>query len=122
MDFINGAIAVDCDHTQRLTGGNLLVFIEDAAVERGAFLFKPVFVASRGRNRALVALAGAGQRQIEIRQQQQGQVGLQAAAQGGMKVAHHLAAQLPAAALVGFAGVGESVAEHDVPGLRARAR
>ena len=120
VDFINGAVAVDCDHTQRLAGGNLLVFVEDAAVERGALLLKAVFVASCGRDRTLIALPGARQRAIKIRQQQQGQVGLEAAAQAGVQVAHDLAAQLPAPALVGFAGVGEPVTKHDVPRLQRR--
>ncbi len=47
MDFINGAIAVDCGHTQRLAGGDLLVFVEDAAIERGVFLSQSGFRRSR---------------------------------------------------------------------------
>jgi hypothetical protein len=92
VDFINGAITVNCDHTQRLTGSNFPVFVEDTAVELGAFLLEAVFVASRSRDRTLIALPGAGQRSIKIRQQQHGQVGLETAAQANVQVAHDLAA------------------------------
>src|ERR1700693_4508507 len=76
VDFINGAITVDCDHTRRFTGGNLLVLVEDPAVERGALRFEAVFIASGGRDCALVAAARTLERAIKIRQQQQGQVRL----------------------------------------------
>ena len=72
VDFFNGAVAVDCDHTQRLTGGNFLIFVKDAAVESIVFFLKAVFIVAGGRDRTLVTVPCAGQRAIEIRQQQQG--------------------------------------------------
>src|ERR1700683_1051121 len=74
VNVINGTVAVDCHHARRFTGGNLLVLVEDPAVERGAFGFEAVFIASRGRNCALVAAARTLERAIKIGQQQQGQV------------------------------------------------
>src|ERR1700689_4508536 len=116
VDVINGAIAVDRDHTQRFTGGNLLVLVEDPAVEHGALRFEPVFIATGGRECALVAAARTLERAIEIGQQQQGQVRLQTVAQGCVQDAHYLAAQLPSTALIGFAGVGKGVTQTDGPG------
>ena len=69
VDFINGAIIVDYDHTQRLPGSNLPVFVEDPAVECRTLRFKTVFIASGGGDSALIAAPRARQRQIEIRQQ-----------------------------------------------------
>jgi len=61
VDFINGAVAVNCDHTQRLTGGNLLILVEHPAIERGAFRLKPVLIAAGRCDRTLVAPAGTCQ-------------------------------------------------------------
>jgi hypothetical protein len=60
VDFLNRTIAVNGDYTQRVAGSNLLVFIEDPTVERGTLCLKPVLIAPRGRNSALVAAACAG--------------------------------------------------------------
>jgi hypothetical protein len=69
VDFINGAVAIDCDHTQRLTGSNLLIFVEYPAIESRALGFEPVFVLSGGRDGTLIAAPRALERKIEIRQQ-----------------------------------------------------
>ena len=64
----------------------------------------------------MVAAAGAGERGFERRQQQQGEVGLQVVADGGVHGEDALAAELAAGALVGLGGVGEAVAEDDGAG------
>jgi hypothetical protein len=68
VDFINGAIAIDCDHTQRLAGCNLLILVEHPAVESGALGFEPIFVFSGGSDSSLIAAPCALEREIEIRQ------------------------------------------------------
>jgi hypothetical protein len=69
VDFINVAVAIDCDHTQRLTSSNLLIFVEHPAIEGGALGFEPIFVLSGGSDSTLIAAARSLEREIKIRQQ-----------------------------------------------------
>ena len=79
-----------------------------------------VLVLASGSACALVALARAGKRSVEVWQQQQGQVGIEPA-ELAMQRQHARGAKLSAAPLVGLRGIGVAIAEHDGAAIECRA-
>ena len=99
VDFIDGEVALNEDYAVGVAGGDLAVFLPDAAVEGVLLLLKAVFVFAGLGFVAGVAVAGAGERGIERGQEQEGQVGLEVAADEAVQIENDLRAELPAAAL-----------------------
>ena len=67
-----------------------------------------------GAGGAVVAAASAVEGLVKIGEQQEGEVGIEAAAHGLVHAEDDFAAELAAAALVGLTGVREAIAENDV--------
>ncbi len=86
--------------------------------EGAAFLLEAVFVmlgilTVACRASRLVAAAGAFDAQRYLGVHQDGELGLEIAAQNTVQGQHRLAAQFAAPALVGLGGIGEAIAEQD---------
>ena len=113
MDSLDGLVSFDDDDAVGLAGGNFAIFVVDAAVEGFVFALEASFVVLGG-GIAVVATTGAAEGLVEIGKEQKGEVGLQAAAHGAVHLEDDFAAELTAAALVGFGGVSEAIAENDV--------
>ena len=120
VNLVDGEVAADADDTIGLARGDFTVLFPDAAVEGVGFLLEAVFVGAGFGLDAGVAPAGARERGIEGRQQQEGQVRLQAAAEVAMQLQHNLGAKLASAALVSLGGVGKAVADDDLSRRQGR--
>jgi hypothetical protein len=119
VDLIDGEVAIDYDDTHMISGGDFAVLIVDTGEEVRLFLFEAVFVMACFLSVAGVAAAGAVQGRIEVRQQEDGQVGLKVAAEEAVEVEDDFRTQLASATLVGFRGVGEAIAEDDLAGFES---
>lgn len=106
---------IDDGDALRLAAGDGEVAVADASEEGAAFLFEAVlvFVAVGVLCGFLVAAAGALDAFCYVGVHQDGEVGLELAAQDAVKVEDGVAAEFAAGALIGFGGVGEAVAEND---------
>ena len=100
----------------RVRGRRSLRTSVDAAVEVVGLALEAVFVGALLFDVALVAAAGAAERGFERGEEEEGEVGLEVVAGGGMHGEDALAAELAASALVGLGGVGVAVAEDDGAG------
>jgi len=113
MHGVDGAVAFDHDDAGGIAGGDLAVFVVDAAMKELVLALEACFVAF-GAGGSVVAAAGAVEGLVEIGEQQEGEVGIEAAAQGLVHAQDDFAAELAAAALIGLARVSEAIAENDV--------
>ena len=109
-------IAFDCDDTQRLPCSNLVVFGVDAREEGIFFALETAFV---DLGIAGVATACAGEGSVKIRQQKDGQIRLQIAADKSMQIENDFGAKLAATALIGLGGIGEAIAEDELTGSKS---
>src|SRR5579872_2483521 len=107
MDGLDGFVPGDDGDPVRLSGGDFLILVVDAAIERFTLGFEAPLVLSGG---TVIAAAGARERAAEVRKKKDGQVGVETAAKGAVHLEDDFAAQLPASALVGFARIGVAVA------------
>jgi hypothetical protein len=114
VDLVYGEVAFNENDAVGLARGDLAIFLPDATKEGVLLGFKAVFVAAGFGFHAVVATARAGQRRLEAGQQQEGEIGLKAAADEAMEVEHNFRAELAAAALVGFCRISEAVADDDL--------
>jgi hypothetical protein len=72
VDLIDGQVAIDCDHTQWLSGGDVAV-LGVSAFEEGIFFgFESAFVAAVRGGISRVPAAGAGEGMVEAGKQQAG--------------------------------------------------
>ena len=88
----------------------------DAGVEVFGLGFEAVFVGALGEEVALVASAGAGEGDVEGWEEEDGEVGLEVAAEGGVEGEDASGGKLAACSLVGLRRVGEAVAEDNRAG------
>ena len=117
MDGFDGAVAVDDDDARGFAGGDLAVFVVDAAVEGSSSRSKrpsswPAAAVRSLRRRARWRDLSKSARSRSVRS------GLRPAAHGFVHAQNDLAAELAAAALVGLGGVGEAIAEDDVAAMK----
>jgi len=113
-----GASRIDDLHSLRFAGGDGQVGVADASEEGPVFLFKTVFVFLRSFFCAdcfvyLIAAAGALEAEGYVVVEQDGQVGLQIAAEKLMELKHRLGTEFAATALIRFRRIREAVAEND---------
>jgi len=114
MDLFDGKVAIDYDHTHMVAGGDLAVLGVDAGEEVGLLLLEAIFVVAGGFDVAGVAAAGTGQGGVQIREEKDGQIGLEVVAEQAVKIEDDVGAELASAALVGLGGVSEAVAEDNL--------
>ncbi len=119
MNDVDGAVAFDDDDAGGVAGGDLAVFVVDAAVEELVLALEAGFVAL-GTGGAVVAAASAVEGLVKIGEKQDGEVGIEPTAQDLVHAQDGFAAELAAAALIGLTGVGEAIAEHDVAAVKRR--
>jgi hypothetical protein len=100
MDFVDGQIAFDQDHAIRFARSDFAVFLPDAAVKSIVLGFEAILVFAGFGFDAVVAPAGAGQRNFEAGQEKQSQVGLQVSANEAMQIEHGGRAKFAAPALI----------------------
>jgi len=115
--FVDREVALNQDDAVGLAAGDLVILFPYAAVKGVLLGFKAGFVGAVLVGGAVVAAAGAVKGGFKGGQQQEGQVGLEVAADEAVESEHRIRAELAAAALVGFGGVGEAVAEDDFAGV-----
>lgn len=113
-DLLDGSGLVEQGDAVGLAGGDGEVLVVDAAVEGVAFALEAVFVGAVLAGVAIVAAAGAIEGGFEGREEQQGEVGLDAVAGGAVHGEDAVGAEVAAGALVGLGGVGVAVAEDNV--------
>ncbi len=99
--------------------GDFAIFVVDAAVKSFIFALEAVLIGSAFLH-AVVAAAGAGERSVEIGQQQDRQLRLQPSAHDFVQLEHNLAAKLSASTLIGFGGIRITVAEHHMARFKRR--
>src|ERR1035441_2904276 len=111
--IVSRVVVSDRHNAVRIAGSDLLVGGVDAGVEIVGLALEAVLVATLslallvGGSVPVVTLAGAGKRGFERRKQQDGQVGLEVVADGGVHGEDALGAKLAAGSLVGLGGGGE---------------
>ena len=96
--------------------GDVEVSGVDARVEVVGLPLEAVFVCTVGEEMALVAAAGAGEGDLESGEEEEGEVGLEGAANGLVEGEDSGGAEAAAATLVGLGGIGEAIAEDDGSG------
>jgi hypothetical protein len=119
VDLFDGEVAIDYDDTHIVAGGDFAVLVVDPGEEVGLFLLKAVFVVAGFLGMAGVAAAGATQGGVEVGEQEEGEIGLEVAAEEAVEVEDDGGAELASASLVGLCGVGEAVAEDDLAGCES---
>ncbi len=112
VDVLDGTIAVDDGDALGLAGGDGAVLIVDAAVEGLVLVLEAAFVLAAAAVRSLRRRARARERSKSGRSRRV-RSGLSPPHMVGVHAQDDLAAELAAAALVGFGGVGVAVAEDD---------
>src|SRR5580704_4335682 len=120
MDLVDSEVALNEDDAVGLACGDLAILFPDAAEEGVLLGFKSVFVAACFGFHAVVAAAGASQRRFEAGEEQEGEVGLKAAADEAMQIEYDFGAKLAATTLVGFSRISEAVADDDFAGIEGR--
>ena len=113
VNDVDGAVAFNHDDAGGIAGGDLAVFVVNAAVKELVLALEAGFVAL-GAGGAVVAATSAVEGLVEIREQQEGEVGIEAAAHGPVHAEDDFAAELAATALIGLTGVREAIAENNV--------
>src|SRR6266404_8556329 len=116
MRLAGCAAGIDYVNALGFPGGDGVVSVANSPKKCTVFLLKAVLIFV-GTSVLMLAVAAsrALDRQVNVVVQQDGQVGLKVATQHFVQLQHGLRSQLAAAALVGFGGVGEAVAEDDAP-------
>jgi hypothetical protein len=116
VDLFDGGFVADGEDATGFSGGDLFVLLVDAAVKIVGLFFEAIFVRALLLGVAMIAPAGATERDFERGEQKEGQIGLQVVAGGGVHGQDAFAAELAASALIGLGGVGVAVAENDAAG------
>jgi hypothetical protein len=109
----DGGVVLDGDNPFWLAARYGAILFIDSSVEVVVLALEAVFVGAGAADVALIAAAGSVQRGGQGRQQEKGEVGLDAVADGLVKGEDALGAEAAAGALVGLGGVGVAVAEDD---------
>src|SRR3954454_9576700 len=78
MHRFDSGIAFDGDDTRGLALGNSAVLVVHTAEEGGVERFEAIFILAGDCPCGLVALARAGKRRVKVRQQEQGEVRIEA--------------------------------------------
>src|SRR5438067_4751134 len=112
---IGGSTRVNNDDPVRLATRYTKVSCADALEKCAALLFEAVLVGFVAVGAAAITVAAAGARNAQrgVSVHQQREVRADIAAERAVQLQHRPAAQLTAAALVGFGRVGEAVTEND---------
>ena len=113
VDLVDGEVALDEGDALGLARGDFAVLFPDALVEGFLLLLEAVFILAGLGGDAVIAASGAVQADGERGQQEQGEIGLQVAADQAVHVEDELRAELAAATLVGLGRVRKSIAEND---------
>lgn len=114
MGFCGGAARVDYVYSLWFARGDGQVGVANASEERPAFLLEAVLVfGGVGVLASAITATGAFHAEGGFVVEQDGQVGLQVAAEGFVQLERRFDAQLAASALVSFGGIGEAVAKND---------
>lgn len=114
MDFVDGEIAFNEDNALRLAHGNLAVLVPDALIEGFLLLLEAVFVVTCLSGYAVITPAGSLQADGKGRQEEQGEVWLQIAADEPVQVEDDLGAELATSTLIGLSGVREAVTKDEL--------
>ena len=85
MDLVDGQVTFNQDYSLGLAGGDLFVLFPHSAVELILLLLKAVFILASLCFGALIAAAGAGQRDFKRRQKQESEVGLEVGTEKAVK-------------------------------------
>ena len=122
VDFVDAEVAFDDHDALRFAAGDGAILLPDAA-EEGLFLaFEAAFVLAGLGLDAIVAAASPLEADFKRGEKQNRQVRLKIAAEKPMQFKYNFGAQLAAAALIGFRGVGEAVAEDDLARVELESR
>ena len=114
MRFAGRAAGVYDVDSLGLAGGYGQVGVADTPEKSSIFLFKAVLVPFRAaRFVSSIAPPGALDAESHLVIEQDGQVGLQVAAEDFMHLQDRLGAELAASTLVSLGGIGKAIAEHD---------
>jgi hypothetical protein len=121
VNFFYGEIALDEDDAGWFAEGDFAIFLPDAGVEGTLLQFEAIFVGARiwaglGLD-SLIAAAGAEEGRLEAGKEQEGQVGLEIAAEETVEFEDGFGAELAPSTLVGLGGVGEAVTKDDSAGV-----
>ena len=115
MGLPRGAAGIDNVNALVLSVSDCQVRVSDATEESAALLFEAVFIFVGALGFMLaVAAASAVDSEVDVVIEQDCQIRLKIAAQNFVQLQNGLRSEFAAAALIGFGGVGKSVAENNL--------
>src|ERR1700722_1764344 len=109
----DGSASVDHNKAPRLATGKSEVAIAHPGMKLGVFVVDAGFLLAE----TFVSAAGAGKAGVEIDIDEDGGVGFEAAAGNAVEREHDFGIEAAAVPLVCQRGIGEAVAENDLPGV-----
>ncbi len=116
FEDVDGGVAGEGEDAVGFPDGDGKVGGMDAGVEVVGFCLKSIFVCALREEEALVAAAGSCEGDVEGGEEENGEVGLEVVAEGGVQGKDAGGGELASGSLIGLRRVGEAVAEDDGAG------